>query len=155
MLNNKRRKAKYYYDRNSRSLLDLRINKIVCVQPLNSKHVWKLGKALLQYAPRSYVVEADEKLITRNCKFLRTTSESHIVLPAFDNFNFDDSSNCHDRNVNVTDSPTRNQSNESQDHNVNVSDPPMRNQSNEFPNVKCTRSRVIKLPTRFQDYAMN
>ena len=112
LLNNKRKKAKYYYDRNSRSLRDLRINEIVCVQLLNSKYLWKLSKALLQYAPRSYVVEVDRKLITRNRKFLRTTSESHIVLPAFDNFNFDDSSNCQDRKVNMSDPPTRNQSNE-------------------------------------------
>ena len=61
---------KYYYDRSSRSLRDLRINEIVRVQPLNSKHVWKLGKVLLQYALRSYVVEVDGKLITRNRKFL-------------------------------------------------------------------------------------
>ena len=67
---------------------------------------------LLQYALRSHVVEVDGKLITRNRKFLRTTSESHIVLPAYDNFSFDDSSNRQDRNVNVTDPPTRNQSNE-------------------------------------------
>ena len=136
LLNNKRKKAKYYYDRSSRSLRDLRVNEIVRVQPLNSKHVWKLGKVLLQYAPRSYVVEVDGKLITRNRKFLRTTSESHIVLPAFDNFNFDDSSNCQDRKV-------------------NVSNPPTRNQSNEFTNVKRTRTRIIKPPTRFQDYVMN
>ena len=107
----------------TRCLRDLRMNEIVRVQPLNSKHVWKLGKILLQYAPHSYVVEVDEKLIIRNHKFLRTTSESHIVLPAFDNFNFDDSGNCQGRNVNATDPPKRNQSNESQDRNVNVSDP--------------------------------
>ena len=136
LLNNKRKKAKYYYDRSSCSLRDLCINEIVCVQLLNSKHVWKLGKVLLQYTPRSYIVEVDGKLITRNGKFLRTTSESHIVLPAFDNFNFDDSSNC-------------------QDCKVNVSDPPMHNQSNEFTNVKCTRTRIIKPPTRFQDYVIN
>ena len=80
---------------------DLRTNEIVRVQPLNSKHVWKLVKVLLQYAPGSYVVEINGKLITRNRKFLRTTSESHIVLPAFDNFNFDDSSNGQDLKVNV------------------------------------------------------
>ena len=132
LLNNKRKKAKYYYDRNSRSLRDLYINEIVRVQPLNSKYVWNLGKVLLQYAPRSYVVEVDGKLIIRNRKFLRTTFESHIILPAFDNFNFDDNSNCQDRKV-------------------NVSDPPTRNQSNEFNNVKRTRTRLIKPPTRFQD----
>ena len=136
MLNNKRKKAKYYYDRNSRSFRDLRINEIVSVQLLNSKHLWKLGKILLQYAPCSYVIEVDGKLLTRNRKFLRTTSESHIVLPAFDNFNFDDSSDC-------------------QDCNVNVSDPPARNHSNEFSNVERTCTRVIKPPTRFQDYVMN
>ena len=38
LLNNKRKKAKYYYDRNSRSLPDLRINEIVRVQLLNSEH---------------------------------------------------------------------------------------------------------------------
>ena len=130
LLNNKRKKAEYYYDRNSRSLRYLRINEIVRVQPLNSKHVWKLGKVLLQYAPRSYVVEVDGKLITRNRKFLRITSKSHIALPAFDNFSFDDSSNCQDRKV-------------------NVSDPPTHNQSNKFTNVKRTRTRVIKPPTRF------
>ena len=101
---------------------DLCIYEIVCVQPLNSKYVWKLGKVLLQYTPCSYVVEVDGKLITRNRKFLRTTSESHIVLPALDNFNFDDSSNCQV---------------------VNVSNPPTRKQSNEFTNVIGTRTRVI------------
>ena len=136
LVNNKRKKAKYYYDRNSCSLRDLRINEIVHVQPLNSKHLWNLGKVLLQYASRSYVVEVDGKLITRNRKFLRTRSESHIVLPVFDNFNFDDSSNCQDRNVNVT-------------------DPPTRNQSNKFSKVKRTRTRVIKPPPTFQDYVMN
>ena len=115
---------------------DLRINEIVRVQPLNFKHLWKLGKVLLQYAPRSYVVEADGKSLTRNRKVLRTTSKFHIVLPAFDNFNFDDSSNCQDRTVNVT-------------------DPPTRNQSNEFSNVKRTRTRVIKPFTRFQDHVMD
>ena len=59
LLNNKRKKAKYYYTRNSRSLRDLHINKIVRVQPLNSKHLWKLGKILLQYPPCSYVVEVE------------------------------------------------------------------------------------------------
>ena len=67
--NNKRKKAKYYYGRNFHWLRDLRINKTVCVQSLNSKHVWKLGKVLLQYTPHSYVVEVDGKLITHNCKF--------------------------------------------------------------------------------------
>ena len=95
-----------------------------------------MGKVLLNYAPRLYVVEVDGKLITRNRKFLRTTSESHIVYPAFDNFNFDDSSNCQDRKV-------------------NVSDPPTRNQSNELTNVKRIRTRVIKPPSRFQDYVTN
>ena len=136
LLNNKRIKAKYYYDKNFHLLHDLRINEIVCVQLLNSKHLWKLGKVLLQYTPCSYVVEVDGKLFTQYHKFLRTTSESHIVLPAFDNFNFDDSSNCQDRNVNVFDLPTH-------------------NQSNEFSNVKCTCTKVIKPPTRFQDYVMN
>ena len=36
-----------------------------------------------------------------------------------------------------------------------MSDPPTRNQSNEFSNVIGTRARVVKPPTRFQDYVMN
>ena len=51
LLNNKGKKAKYYHDRNSRSLRDLRINKIVHVQPLNSKHVWKLGRYFYNTLP--------------------------------------------------------------------------------------------------------
>ena len=83
---------------------DLRINEVVRVQPLNSKQLWKLGKVVLQYAPCSYVVEIDGKLITRNRKFLRTTFESPILMSEFDiSTNSDnDYSPNQDRKVNTS-----------------------------------------------------
>ena len=77
--NDKHKKAKRYYVRGSHSLCELRVGEFVDVQPGNSKHMWEIGKVVLQYAPRSYVVEVDRKLLTRNRKFLRTTSESPKV----------------------------------------------------------------------------
>ena len=56
LLNDKRIK-KQNYDRSSRSLRDLCVtrNEFVRVQPLNPMHLWKLGKIILQYAPRSFI----------------------------------------------------------------------------------------------------
>ena len=53
---------------------------------------------------RSYVVEVDGKLITRNRKSLRTTSESLIVMPEFDisTYGDNDYSPNQDRKVNTS-----------------------------------------------------
>ena len=141
LLNNKLKKTKYYYDRCFRLLRDLRIDEIVRVQPLNSKHLWKLGMVVLQYTPRLYVVEVDGKLLTHNRNFLKTTPKFPIVLPGFDNFNFDDSSHFQDRNVN--NEPTA------------ASNPPIQSQTKEFAYVKRGRTRVIRPSARYQDYEMN
>ena len=137
-LTRKRSKAKFYYDRNAHSLRDLRINEFVRVQPLNSKQLWKLGKVVLQYAPRSYVVEVDGKLITRNRKFLRTTSESPIVMPEFDISTNSD-----------------NDYSPNQDRNVNTFNQRVLPQYSEFGTTKHTRTRTIRPPSRYQDYVMN
>ena len=75
-------------------MCDLRVNEFVGVQLLNFKDFWKLDRLVLQHAPCSYVVEVDDKLHTYNRKFLKTRFESSIALPGYNNFNFDDSSNC-------------------------------------------------------------
>ena len=100
-----------------------------------------MGKLILQYAPRSYVVAVDFKLISCNRKFLRTTSEPYIVLPGCDNFNFDDYSNFQDRDIN--------------NERTTVPNPPIQSHNNEFFNVKRTRTRVIRPPARYQDYVIN
>ena len=138
-LTRKRSKAKFYYDRDADSLRDLRINQFVRVQPLNFKQLWKLEKVVLQYAPRSYVVEVDGKLITRNRKFLRTTSESLIVMPEFDiSTNSDNDSPI----IKIVMSITPNQRVLPQ------------NKFSEFGTAKHTRTRTIR-PSQYQDYVMN
>ena len=77
------RKSKFYHDRSSRPLSALRVGQMVRIQPLNHKHVWKLGKVVMQYALRSYVDETEGRLLTRNRKFLKVSSESAVV-----NFDF-------------------------------------------------------------------
>ena len=117
---------------------DLRINEFVRVQPLNSKQLWKLGKAVMHYATCSYVVEVDGKLITRNRKFLRTTSESPIVMREFDISTNSD-----------------NDYSPNQDRNVNTSNQRVLPQHSEFGTTKHTRTRTIRPPSRYQDYVMN
>ena len=128
----KRSKAKFYCDRNADSLRDLRINEFVRVQPLNSRQLWKLGKVVLQYAPRSYVVEVDGKLITRNRKFLRTTSEYPIVMPEFDISTSSD-----------------NDYSPNQDRKVNTSNQRVLPQNSEFGTAKHTLTRIIRPSSRY------
>ena len=87
------------------------------------------------------IIEVDGKFLTHDRKFLRTASESPIVWPGCDNFNFDHSSNCQDRNVN--------------NEPITMSNQPMQSQNNEFSNVRRTRTRVIKPPAGYQDYVMS
>ena len=137
-LTRKHSKTKFYCDRNADSLRDLRINEFVRVQPLNSRQLWKLGKVVLQYAPRSYVVEVDGKLITRNRKFLRTTSEYPIVMPEFDISTSSD-----------------NDYSPNQDRKVNTSNQRVLPQNSEFGTAKHTLTRIIRPSSRYQDYVMN
>lgn len=144
LLTNKRKKAKRYYDRNAHTLRELRVGEFVRVQPVNPKQVWKLGTIVLQYAPRSYVIEVDGRLLTRNRKFLRTTSETPGVVYNGVDVGSDGEGVCMDG--------SDGNSSES------ASSPPAFRGGESVPtitNFKHTRTRIIRPPVRFRDYTMS
>ena len=71
---NKRLRSKQYYDRVSRTLLELHNEQPVRVRIWGKK--WSLGKVIRQVTPRSYLVEVNGQQYRRNRTFIRPTEET-------------------------------------------------------------------------------
>ena len=131
----RRQKAKWYHDRSSRNLPDIEIGQDVRVAPLQRNQTWKMGTCLEKLSDRSYVVktDSDNQILRRNREFLKP-AEKPVTCS---------------KPVEVT---------ESQSSNLDISAqstlPEQRQMStpHPLPDVKRTRTRVIRPPSRFSDY---
>lgn len=136
----RRQKAKQYYDRGSKELPQLKIGEQVRVKPSPSQRDkrWRLGTCQQQLSPRSYIVDVGGREFRRNRKFLRTTQElqpdnSEPEPP--DQIELD----IPEEPVGVTAAPVEAAAN--------------RTSGTVVPDAVCrTRTRVVKRPGRFSDY---
>ena len=139
----RRQKAKYYYDRGSKKLPELQIGETVRIKPSPSQRDkrWQLGTCLEQVAPRSYIVDVGGRELRRNRKFLRTTQEQTEpeVLESAE--------------LDLPDAPFQ--------ETVRVESALYGNPGPEVPEnpetlhlgpERRTRTRVVKRPSRFNDY---
>ena len=139
----RRQKAKYYYDRGSKKLPELQIGETVRIKPspLQRDKRLELGTCLEQVAPHSYIVDVGGRELRRNRKFLRTTQEQTEpeVLESTE--------------PDLPDAPF--------EETVRVEPATYGNPGPEVPEnpetlhlgpERRTRTRVVKRPSRFNDY---
>lgn len=74
-LERKRQKAKFYYDRHAKQLPELEIGQEVRIQPLRKNQTWKEATCVDKLSDRSYVVKSGNEFFRRNRQFLRPAAE--------------------------------------------------------------------------------
>ncbi|XP_046341780.1 uncharacterized protein K02A2.6-like [Haliotis rufescens] len=142
----KHRKAKLYYNSHAKELPELTVGQPVRVQPVPSDTMgkWRHGTCVRQVSTRSYIVDIDGKEYRRNRKFLRSTSETTPPkqLPEVTSEIEPDSHITAKKTTATKTSPVVKPP---------PSSPPV---PVEFPkeNIKTTRTRAVKPPTRLKDF---
>ena len=76
-LTKKRRKAKKYFDRGSKELLELEIGQPIRLMPspMDTSRKWRRGVCIKKVAPHSYLVDVKGSIYRRNRKFLRIAKD--------------------------------------------------------------------------------
>ena len=155
----KRQKAKFYYDRGTKTLPDLQIGHTVRMQPQDKGGTWRKAKVVNKLGNRSYLLQTDEgQTYRRNRKFIRATSEQRLPT----------SQSSSDKLSTQADSPSEEANGSSAEVNApsekistsvgtetecvavqdNISSPETVTTT---PKVT-SRGRVVKLPEKLKDY---
>ena len=71
----KRQKAKFYHDRHAKQLPELQIGQEVRMQPLRKNQTWKEATCIEKLSDRSYVVKSGNESFRRNRQFLTPAAE--------------------------------------------------------------------------------
>ena len=138
----KRQKAKWYHDRSTRTLPELEVGQEVRVAPLQKNETWKQGTCLEKLSDRSYLVkpEGNGQVVRQNREFLKPSEKP--AVPASDSVSHKPVSEP----VPVEESQPLSNNTQSvvPEGKQTVAKTP--------PAVLKTRTRVVKLPSRFKDY---
>lgn len=130
----RRQRSKLYFDRSARRLPELEEGQDVRIAPLQKHETWQHGSCLKKLSDRSYLVKADDsgQTVRRNREFLKPSENSKETELTVQE-----------------DIPIQNTENTVQEPVPDIPQP-------EADKVaeKRTRTRVVKLPQRFQDYAV-
>ena len=138
----KRRKAKFYYDRQAKPLPDLEIGQPVKLQPLRKGGTWSKATTVNKVGDRSYLVQTNDGTnYRRNRKFLRTIPE-----PAYEQQNSTEQDGPSITEV-VNDKVTTDCSPPEEEE-----QPPVEQLTMESPVKRTASGRVVKEPGRFKDY---
>lgn len=135
----KRQKAKWYHDRTSRYLPELHVGQEVKVAPLKKNQIWKSGTCIEKLSDRSYVVKtsSDNQVFHRNREFLKpATRPAEQPKPV---------ESCESPITKSVNQPSK------QDVKSANLDPKPTMTSQSVP-LKKTRTRVVKPPSRFNDF---
>ena len=130
----KRQKAKWYHDHSTRTLPELGVGQEVRVAPLQKNETWKQGTCLEKLSDRSYLVkpEGNGQAVRRNREFLKPAEKATVLIPH--------------KPVPVKESQSASNNTQSAvpEGKQSVAKTP--------PAVKTTRTRVVKMPSRFKDF---
>ena len=138
----KRRKAKFYYDRQAKPLPDLEIGQPVKLQPLRKGGTWSKATTVNKVGDRSYLVQTNDGTnYRRNRKFLRTIPE-----PAYEQQNSTEQDGPSITEV-VNDKVTTDCSPPEEEEQT-----PVEQLTMESPVKRTASGRVVKEPGRFKDY---
>ena len=141
----KRQKAKWYHDRSTRTLPELEIGQEVRVAPLQKNETWKRGTCLEKLSDRSYLIkpEGNSQAIRRNREFLKPAEKP--AVPASD-------SDCHDPVARPVAEPVPVEESQPSSYTTQSAVPEGKQTIAKRPAVQKTRTRVVKMPSRFRDY---
>jgi len=143
----KRRQTKFFYDKSAKILPQIEVGQDVRVAPLQRNQQWRSGTCLDRLSDRSYLIDVGNKVIRRNRQALKpTTPERH-----------------RHHQTNQTQSPevianqapipaTKSKGQLNLDAPTTASELPTVSNQTEQP--RATRTREVKLPSKFQDFVM-
>ncbi|PFX28376.1 Retrovirus-related Pol polyprotein from transposon 17.6 [Stylophora pistillata] len=135
----KRQNAKWYHDRTSRTLPELHVGQEVRVAPLQRNQSWKTGTYIKKLSDRSYVVKtsSDNQVFRRNREFLKpATRPAEQPKPV----------ESSDSQLKKSVSQPSKQAVKSANHG------PKPTMTSQTVSLKKTRTRVVKPPSRFNDF---
>ena len=145
----KKQKAKYYHDRTAKLLPEIEVGQEVRVAPTERSKPWKSATCVQKLSDRSYLVRTSKETVRRNRQSLKPTSPpkpakscpmppSHAAEETVQIAPGAESITCTSRSTQQT--PTETHSSTSSQEHVPVAP------------VTRTRTRVIKPPSRYQDF---
>ena len=147
----KRQESKLYYDKQAKEFPKLEIGQHIRMKPLptdNDKH-WRFGTCVESVGKRSYLVDINGKIYRRNRKDLRPTKESH---DAHESAELDVKDDLYPPiDIDIPSTPPK--------QSVAKTDTPAKTEKPNSPAVqkplRSTRSRTVKLPSKFNDFEVN
>ena len=145
----KKKKAKYYHDRTAKLLPEIEVGQEVRVAPTERSKPWKSATCVQKLSDRSYLVRTSKETVRRNRQSLKPTSPpkpaksypmppSHAAEETVQIAPGAESITCTSPSTQQT--PTETHSSTSSQEHVPVAP------------VTRTRTRVIKPPSRYQDF---
>ena len=145
----KKQKAKYYHDRTAKLLPEIEVGQEVRVAPTERSKPWKSATCVQKLSDRSYLVRSSKETVRRNRQSLKPTSPpkpaksypmppSHAAEETVQIAPGAESITCTSPSTQQT--PTETHSSTSSQEHVPVAP------------VTRTRTRVIKPPSRYQDF---
>ncbi|KAK3098670.1 hypothetical protein FSP39_021817 [Pinctada imbricata] len=157
----KRRKSKLNYDRHAKELPKLQIGQTVRMSPLptDQQKRWQFGTCSEIIGKRSYIIDCDGKQYRRNRRDIRPTNEQQAVnQKAVDvdlDLNFDNIDNSEPvaaESVTIAKDRVVQQTPPSAPDSVKKHLTP---KPSDNPNIRSSRSRIIKLPSKYDDFHVN
>ena len=146
----KRQKAKFYHDRHAKQLPELEIGQEVRMQPLRKNQTWKEATCIEKLSDRSYVVKSGNEFFRRKRQFLRPAAEPSPTEKHSTKTGSQEPQAAHEDNSKVPKSPSKPASPKQGSSEGTVA---TETQVPVSASQK-TRTRSIRLPSRFKDFDM-